>query len=180
MLTKQQIKTCLAGEDTPLVPCHYHWYDGKFCNAHEEELREFHKLFEDDFIKAHSHLVTRAPAKELEEGEFMDNWGCLFAAAPDGVGSHPTRPVVNSLSEWEAYVDSSIPDLGREDFDKFLCETVQKNPDRYVMATFWRTFYERMYMIIGFERLMVEIADGSELFLSMLKELKDFTVRGIE
>jgi uroporphyrinogen-III decarboxylase len=58
--------------------------------------------------------------------------------------------------------------------------TVSRHPDRYVAAHFWRTFYERMYMLIGFENLMMEIATESELFKALLADLRDFTIRGIE
>jgi len=37
-----------------------------------------------------------------------------------------------------------------------------------------------MYMLIGFENLMMEIATDGELFQRMLADLRDFTIQGIE
>jgi len=37
-----------------------------------------------------------------------------------------------------------------------------------------------MYMLVGFEELMMEIATHGELFGRMLSNLRDFTIQGIE
>ena len=73
-----------------------------------------------------------------------------------------------------------MPLIDPRTFAAGIRDTVPSNPDHYVVAPFWRTFYERMYMLVGFEELMMEIATYGELFGRMLSNLRDFTIQGIE
>jgi hypothetical protein len=180
MLSKAAMKACLAGEPTPVVPAFLFWFDGKFVERNRAEVERMRQAFTEDFVQSHPALVRRAADPEMEPGEFTDDWGCLFRGAPDGVGSHPTRPIVNGVEEWQEYVASGMPAIEPASFGKPVREAVGATPDGYVTASFWRTFYERMYMLAGFEPLMVEIATGGELFARMLADLRDFTIRGIE
>ena len=52
-------------------------------------------------------------------------------------------------------------------------EAVAEHPERYVAAQVWRTFYERMFMLVGYEALMLEIATEGELFRGMVDLLQD-------
>ena len=180
MLSKSQIKACLRGEHTPAVPASMFWFDGKFIERNRAEVELMHKKYTDDFIQYGVRLEKRAVDPVMEPGEYTDEWGCLFCAAPDGVGSHPTRPIIGTVLEWERYVQESIPLMDPAKFATGVRATAASNPDRYVLAQFWRTFYERMYMLIGFENLLMEIAMDGELFTRMLAELRDFTIKGIE
>jgi len=180
MLTKQQMKDCLAGKPTPVVPALLHWYDGKFVEQNREAVEELRRRYENDYVRTGGALTLRAETPELEPDEFIDEWGCRFKAAPDGVGAHPTAPIVTSLAEWSRYVDEQMPVIEPALFTDGPRNTVRQHPDSYVAARFWRTFYERMYMLVGFENLMMEIATESELFKALLADLRDFTISGIE
>ena len=180
MLSKVELKSCLAGDPTPVVPADRLWFDGKFIEKNRAEVDSMRLEYADDIVKTTPQLGKRAREPDLEPGEFTDEWGCLFAAAPDGVGSHPTRPIVTSVEQWETYVADSIPDIDPAVFALPVEDAVTAHQEHYVVAQFWRTFYERMYMLIGFENLMVEIATEGELFRRMLEHLRDFTIEGIE
>jgi len=180
MISKAEMKACLAGEATPVVPAYLFWFDGKFVEKNRAEVDRMHEEYSDDFVQCGGPLTKRAADPEMAPGEFTDEWGCLFCAAPDGVGAHPTRPIVRSVDEWEDYVANSMPLTDAEVFTAGIRDAVQSHPDAYVVAPFWRTFYERMYMLVGFEELMVEIATGGELFVRLLADLRDFTLQGIE
>lgn len=180
MLSKSQIKACLSGEPTPSIPAYLLWFDRKFEEKNADRVRELRKVYRDDFIQCSTTLEKRMEDPILEPGEYTDEWGCLFKAAPDGVGAHPTRPRISTVAEWEEYVEQGIPLLDTNLSFREAANAAALHPDRYVVVQFWRTFYERMYMLIGFENLLIEIADNGELFRRMLSGLKDFTIRGIE
>ena len=180
MLSKNEMKACLAGEPTPVVPAYLMWFDGKFVDKNRAEVDRIQTQFSNDYVESRLVIEKRASDPELEAGEFTDDWGCLFAAAPDGVGSHPTRAIITSLDRWDEYVENGMPLIDREAFAAGVRDAVVSNPDSYVVAPFWRTFYERMYMLAGFEAVLMEIATGGELFIRMLSDLRDFTLKGIE
>jgi len=180
VLTKQQVKACLRGERPPHVPAWLFWMDGQFIERSRTQVDRMRQYYTDDFIFAELHLVRRAQDPSLEPGEFSDDWGCLFCAASGGVGAHPTRPIVHTVEEWEAYVAEGLPNLDPVKPAEKIRATVTSHPDRYVVAQVWRTFFERMFMLVGYEQLMVEIAVGGELLKRMLGVLGDFTLRAIE
>jgi uroporphyrinogen decarboxylase len=180
MLAKAQLKSCLAGEVTPVVPAYLFWFDGKFVEKHALEVDRMRELYTNDFIQAGPEIEKRGAEPKTEPGEFADMWGSLFRAAPDGVGAHPTRAIVHSIGEWQDYVANKMPIIDPGVFAADIKNTVVSNRDSYVVAQFWRTFYERMYMLIGFEELMIEIGTNGKLFAQMLTDLRDLTIQGIE
>jgi uroporphyrinogen decarboxylase len=180
MLPKSHIKACLAGEPAPVVPAYLFWFDEKFIRQHEADVQQMRASFSDDFVQCYPVLEKRAVDPELEPGEFTDEWGCLFRGAPDGVGAHPTRPIITCVDDWTRYMSESIPLLNPDTATIHIKDAVERHPDHYVLAAFWRTFYERMYMLAGFENLMIEIALNGPVFSRMLNVLRDFTIRGIE
>ena len=180
MLSKAHIKACLAGQAVTTVPANLFWLDGKFVEKNRAEVARMRERHTDDFVQCGVELKQRATGGRLQPGEFADEWGCLFGAAPDGVGAHPTRPIIGCVEDWERYVASGMPEVDRETFAKAIQATVSAEPDHYVAACFWRTFYERMYMLAGFENLQMLMAEDADLFRRMLADLRDFTLKGIE
>lgn len=180
MLSKAEMKACLAGEATPVVPAYLFWFDGKFVERNRAEVDRMRAKYSDDFVQRGPRLKKRAADPLMEPGEFTDDWGCLFRGAPDGVGAHPTRAIIHSAGEWRDYVAKGMPLIDPATFASGIKEAVAAHPDHYVVAHFWRTFYERMYMLAGFENLLMEIATRGELFSRMLADLRDFTIEGIE
>jgi len=116
----------------------------------------------------------------LYKGEFTDTWGCLFAKTSEGVGSHSTRPIIKTIDDWKEYVDNYIPVINKQETTDVLRDIVNNNEEYYVVTNIWRTFYERMYMLIGIEELWINIALSNELFLRMLKVLRDYTIEIIK
>ena len=180
MLTKQEVKACLTGECLSYVPAWLFWMDGKFTEKNKADVERMHRQYQNDFVFAGGRYRKRSRDQSLEAGEFTDDWGCLFRAAPDGVGSHPTRPIINNIQDWDRYVSEEMPEIDQDDYASAVRAAVEGNPDYYVVAQLWRTFYERMFMLIGYDELMIQIALEGELFTRMLSELRDFTIRGIE
>ena len=176
MLTKQEIKNCMAGMYTPRVPAYLFWFDQEFERQNDVEIQKLRQIYENDFLFSYPVLKKRRKDPPLSEHEFTDEWGCLFAYAPGGVGAHPTRPIINSTEDWEKYIQKDAPLLNPDSFVAEARKTVQDHPERYVVMNIWRTFYERMYMLVGMERLWIDIALEEPLFVRMLEYLKNFTV----
>lgn len=179
MLKRADIKDCLAGRPGPMVPAYFFWMDKQLIERHPEDISALRKHYEDDILFAHPRLIRRGSPPPLQSGEFADPWQCVFAASPQGVGSHPGRPIVRSVEDWEQYVEDCLPRMDREGTISSIKETAARNPEGYVLLNIWRTFYERMYFLIGMEELWMEIAEEGELFQRMMPVLRDFTLEAI-
>lgn len=180
MLKKEDVKACLFGRCSRYVPAWLFWMDGKFIQEHRADVEQMQRQYQNDFVFAGVQCRNRHKDRSEEVGEFVDNWGCLFCAASDGVGAHPTRPIVTNIKSWEKYVAEEMPEIDPNNYANAVRTAVEEHPENYVVATIWRTFYERMFMLVGYEKLMLEIALEGELLARMLPRLRDFTIRGIE
>lgn len=180
MLTKQEIKACLAGEKTQVAPAYFFWMDGDFVLKNKDFCEDMKAKYCDDIVQTFPKLTRRAPEpSDLGPGEFTDEWGCRFCKAPTGVGAHPTEPIIHSLEDWMTYREKYMPLVEEGIFESDAKKAVQEQPDRYVLLNIWRTFYERMYMLYGMQELWMDMAMEEELFLLMLQDLKEFTLRAI-
>lgn len=176
MLTKKEMIGCLAGEPTPVAPAYFFWMDSDFIDQHPDFVAQMRAKYADDMLQIMPQLISRAAPIPLMPGEFVDEWGCRFCHAPTGVGAHPTLPIVHDLNEWEAYVKHEMPLIVEGAFAAQAAKAVGEYPDRYVLLNVWRTFYERMYMLIGMQELWINLAEESDLFCAMLEDLKRFTL----
>ena len=51
----------------------------------------------------------------------------------------------------EAYIAQGIPEIDPEESARSVRETVEAHTYRYLGAPVWRTFFERMFMLVGTE-----------------------------
>ena len=180
MLSKDLFKACLAGEPVPAVPAWRFWFDGIYWDAHGDEIAKMQQRWCDDFARFDcQHTVRAIPRDDLPEGKFLDGWGAIFIESPDGVGSHPAEPIIRTVDDWHRYVDTEMPLVESGKYAAGVVAKRQAHPDKYVVGNVWRTFYERMFMLMGYEELMIEIATEGDLFMAMLPALKDFTIQCI-
>lgn len=181
MFKKEEMKACLAGEEMKAAPAYFFWMDPDFIEKNKSFCEEMHTKYSDDIVQTFPKLIKRAvdPA-DLEEGEFTDEWGARFCHAPDGVGAHPTKPIIYTMEDWEIYREKFIPLMEEGIFESDAEKIVKANQDHYVLMNIWRTFYERMYMLYGIQELWMDLAMEEELFLALLRDLKEFTIRAIK
>ncbi len=179
MLSKSEIKACLRGDHCAIAPAVFHWYDTDFIKTNMEFVAEMKTKYPDDIVYSFPQFIKRSVEPQLAADEFTDDWGCRFRHAPTGVGAHPTAPIIHTIDEWEEYKEKCIPVVANGFFENAAAEIVCNHPDRYVTMNIWRTFYERMYMLYGMEELWMDIALEEEMFLRLLHDLKEFTLRSI-
>lgn len=181
MLKKEEMKACLAGEEMKVAPAYFFWMDKDFWEINKSFCKEMQELYADDIVQTFPELIKRAvDPTDLTPGEFTDDWGSRFCEAPGGVGAHPTKPIIYTMEDWEIYREKFIPLMEKGIFEADAKKIVQANPDKYVLMNIWRTFYERMYMLYGMQELWMDLAMEEDIFLEMLKDLKEFTIRAIK
>ncbi len=164
-----------------VAPAFFFWMDTDFVKKNPSFIQQMQEKYCDDIVQSFPNLIKRAvDPEDLEPGEFTDNWGARFCHAPDGVGSHPTKPLIYTMEDWEIYCEKFIPLLEEGTFEADAKKIVEAHPDHYVLMNIWRTFYERMYMLYGMQELWMDLALEEDIFLRMLKDLKEFTIRAIK
>lgn len=135
MLKRDEIKACLNGEIIAQIPAIYFWMDGKFIDKYKDEVVKMKSFFCDDYLQ--TFPIFKKNAKEpddLAENEFTNEWGSRFASSPDGVGSHPSNPIINNLDEWYEYKEKYIPTFDKSTFSQNVIKTRKENPDKYIIT----------------------------------------------
>ena len=194
MVSKQEVKDCIKGKPNSKIPLYYWFVDEQFIKKYPEDVKEMKKEYENDILT--SFYIPEAQAEEflinplyikrinnktiLKPNEFTDEWGCIFATAKGGVGSNPSRPIIRNLAEWKDYLNNFIPLIDREGGIKYLRNFIMNNPDKYIIADLWRTFYTRIAFLIGMEELFIEIASGGKLFQEMIPVCRDISIELIK
>lgn len=177
MLNKSDVKSCLNGDKIEKIPAIYFWMDSKFTKKNKDVVIKMQECYCDDYIQTFPIFTKNAKEpSDLAPNEFTDVWGCRFIGSPDGVGSHPSSPIINNLDDWEEYKQKYIPSIEPKVFCANVIKARTENPDKYITFNIWRTFYERLYMLSTMEQVWMDMALGEELFKRMLYDLRDFTI----
>ena len=189
MITKKDVNDCLNGKKISKAPLFYWFVDEQFIEKYPEDVKEMKKEFVNDILMAFykpeadaddflvNPLYIKRPDKDiiLRPNEFTDEWGCIFATAEGGVGSNPSRPIIRDILDWKKYLENNFPILEKEGGIRYIKDFIKNNPDKYIIADLWRTFFTRIAFLIGMEEAFMEIASEGRLFQEMIPVLCDFT-----
>ncbi len=112
------------------------------------------------------------------EGTFRDNWGCLWYAVPDGTGMEG-QVIESPLADWRALDSYRTPDVetkterGERDWNEVaerLRLAEQKGLPRRGSG---ERLFDRLYLLRGFENLMIDIATEDERLPRLIDLLVD-------
>jgi hypothetical protein len=107
----------------------------------------------------------------------IDEWGCEWSAAEDGVAGEVKIPPLKSISE----VDALHPPYEvLNTIDKGEIDTCCSHTDLFVIL--WTTIrpFERMQFLLGSEMIFQELFYGSKYVFQLKKKLHDFYLAELE
>jgi uroporphyrinogen decarboxylase len=106
-----------------------------------------------DLLRLHIEQPDRHPVEEHNGvRRWKDHWGTGWL--DDG---HGARVVTHPLADgYDAAADYVFPDPARAEYFAAADRALTAAGDRYVLGHVWFTLFERMWMLRGFENLLVD------------------------
>jgi uroporphyrinogen decarboxylase len=179
--SRELVGRCLRFESPDRVPRHL-WVLPWASAHHPEAVSELQRLYADDIIGAPSVCgpSSRERGDAYREGEYTDDWGCLFRNIQAGLIGEVKEPLLPDLADrasirppYETFpVDASA---ARDRVNRFCGET-----DRFVMAGGLARPWERYQFIRGTENSLIDIMEPGAGCADLLKTIHRFYLEEME
>ena len=133
-------------------------------------LRAWEQNHPDDLVTISYAAADGGPISKVIDAEKhvkFDEWQVKWVA---GLA---VEPPLDTWDKWDAYPfpDPNAPAR----FDK-VPEALQANKDRYVMGLVWNTTFERMWMLRGFENLLLDPYENTREFFELRDKYLQFNL----
>jgi len=120
--------------------------------AKQERIRELATHFPDDLLGGLNSARTSEPTVQDGVKRWVDEWGTGWA--DDGHGAKTeSYPMLQGYEALDGYL---FPDPDLEDRFAAPEERLESRSDRYVQALVWFTLFERLWMLRGFENMLMD------------------------
>ena len=121
--------------------------------AKQERVRELEARFPDDLLGG-LNVARNAAEPETRDGvtRWTDEWGTGWE--DDGHGAKTERYPL--LAGYDALDEYAFPDPCLEGRFEAADMILQERGDRYVRASVWFTLFERLWMLRGFENMLMD------------------------
>lgn len=139
-----------------------------------EQLKKIQEDYPDDIIHAPSLLEEqpKVSGTAFSMGEYIDEWGCVFVAAEDGVLGEVKNP---PIADWQNIDKFRIPKecltLKIDEVNEFCNQT-----DKFVLAGCCPRPFERIQFLRGTENAMIDLAYSDKHFFDLLKRIHQFYI----
>ncbi len=140
-------------------------------------IREIQAEFANDALR-----IGQTPKNQVEPHEengvrrWTDAWGTGWV--DDGFGA---KTEIAPLAEgYHLMPDYPFPDPHSPEVYRAADEALQHRDDRYVIATVWFTLFERMWMLRGFDNLLLDPYTNEQQFQELLERVLAYDIASVE
>ncbi|HNT87832.1 MAG TPA: uroporphyrinogen decarboxylase family protein [Candidatus Hydrogenedentes bacterium] len=145
--------------------------------AKADRIRELLRRIPDDLLNlSPEYRGTAAPVTEDGVTRWRDHWGTGWVE--DGHGAktewHPLEAGYELLDDY-AFPDPHAPGL----FDRADAQLAERR-ERYVLGSVWFTLFERLWMLRGFNNMLVDPYLYPEAFAALRDHIVDFNLAIID
>jgi len=133
----------------------------------------------DNFLGNHiAYVRNRAvnSVKEIKIGFFQDEWGVIWDRTTDKDIGVP----VNCVLEDSDFSKLEIPDPDDPDRYAHFQPTIDANKNRYILAKFSYSLFERAWSLRGMENLMVDFITNPDFVHELFNKITNFNLKIIE
>jgi uroporphyrinogen decarboxylase-like protein len=151
------------------------WLYDKDESKHER-IRELQSQFRDDMLRGLN--VARGTEKELRDGvaRWKDEWGTGWEDDGHG-GKTETYPLMGGYDSLDEY---TFPDPYLQGRFAVADNMLLKRPGRYVRASVWFTLFERLWMLRGFENMLMDPYVNEHDFCLLRDKVVDYNLAIID
>ncbi|MBN2851764.1 MAG: hypothetical protein JXQ23_03415 [Clostridia bacterium] len=158
------------------IDINYEWLNEKN-NEKTEKIENLRKTIFEDMIVCGYHAPERIEKTEkLNEKKWFDEWNVGWI--DDGHGArtfqHPLEKGYHLINE------VSFPEGGNEDWFISASERYAKNKDKYKVGTVWFTLFERLWMLRGFNNMLMDPYLDYENFALLQEKVLEFNLKQID
>ena len=133
-------------------------------------LRAWQETEPDDLVTITYAAADGGPVSKVVDERArikIDEWGVKWIA---GLAVEPP------LASWDAWPAYCFPDpLARARFDG-VRQAIETHEDKYVMGLVWNSTFERMWMLRGFENLLMDPVEHPALFCELRDRYLEFNL----
>jgi uroporphyrinogen decarboxylase len=183
MTARQRVRKCVLFQETDRVPWQINYTSqlgdmlleslGLGADFGGAPLLKYAKL--DDFLGNHIAYVRNRAVDSLREvspGIWRDEWGVLWDRRID----HDIGTPVNCPLESGRLEDLRLPDPDEPARYAHLRPIIQANQDRYILAKFSYSLFERAWSLRGMENLLVDFACNPGFVHELMRAICDFNL----
>jgi hypothetical protein len=122
---------------------------------HGEKLRDVFRRYPGDFSGQTGEYRGTENNRHYQRGEEIDEWGCTWVNLGLGTEGQVRN---NPLADWSALKDYRAPDPYAGEWPQ---RKERRDPDHYVsIGGGGGRLFERMHFLRGYDRLLIDIAEG--------------------
>jgi uroporphyrinogen decarboxylase len=200
MTEKQRVKRCVLFQDVDRVPWQINFttqlgdllmdtlgFRDDRSSLQDGMRQKYARL--DEFLGNHIAYVRNRGVSSLREvspGILRDEWGVVWDRRIDRDIGTP----LNCLLESGRLEDLHLPDPDDPDRYAHIQPIIYANPNRYILAKFSYSLFERAWSLRGMENLLIDFSVNADFVhdlmrvlcdfnLSIMKNLKSFPIDGI-
>jgi hypothetical protein len=145
----------------------------------EHVKRDFLARWPGDLIQSPSFGRPPSPVAKgdpSKQGDYTDEWGCVYHNIKEGVHGEVKEPIVVSWS----HVETMRLPTERLELDIHQVNAFCSREDRFVLGGGWARPFERMQFLRGTENVLVELALEEPGLFELLRKIHRFHVDLIE
>jgi uroporphyrinogen decarboxylase len=182
MTRRENVLKAIRFERPDYIPMTFHINDACWHSYPQDflfDLMESHEFLFPRFVRPRGEYKPALSPVARRDSPFLDDWGCLWETAEDGITGLVTR---HPLGDWSAFGSYSPPDPGRSmglgpmDWSLAAAELAKAVADGESAIGGLRhghTFLQLCDMR-GYENLMYDMADGEPRLRALIGLLEDF------
>ena len=167
------------------IPCQVSIYPLNW-RAYREELEDLviaHPRIFPDYQRPNEDFFDEMPVKYRTGVRYRDIWGCVWQTAEEGILG---RVVEEPLSDWSAFETYRPPDpltsteTGRPDLAALDQRVRERRAKGLVAKGGGGNLFDRLYMLRGFENLMMDIATDAPQLPALIELLEQVVMKRIK
>ncbi len=172
MTSRERVLRCLEFSSPDRIPRDLWVLPRAEIELGKEAIAAFRKRWPGDIAQASVGRPPplRASGDPTAEGEYTDEWGCVFRNIQAGVMGEVRDPI---LADWSK-LDHLRPPTEFLQVDRETVNAFCRATDRFVFASGWGRLFERIQFLRGSENVMYDLADEPSEFLDLLNRVHGF------
>lgn len=158
------------------------WINSRWLRESPDAVQQFQQRWPSDLgTPANPYLPSaRVKGNMTEIGTYVDEWGCSYENIQRDVVGEVKEPLIADLRDWKDVAPpfETLP-TDRAAAQKLVNASCASKPIFWIAETWRVRLWERYQFLRGTENAMMDLAEGSDECLSLLKRIHDYNMQDL-